>query len=326
MSPRAPTSHLYLYYNMNMKLVIQIPCYNEEKTLAVALADLPKHIDGIDEIQILIIDDGSEDKTVDVAKEHGVKDFVILPNNLGLAKAFSAGIAKSLALGADIIVNTDADNQYCAQDIEKLVKPILENQAEIVIGARPIQSIQHFSMVKKTLQTLGSWVMRLVSSTKIADATSGFRAFSRNAALQLNVFDNYTYTLETIIQAKAKGLEIISVPIRVNPELRKSKLIKNIFDYIKRSAFTMIRMFIVYRPFRFFAIIGCLFLIPGVLVGMRFLYYYLTASGAGHIQSLILSAVLILTGVQICFIAVLADLLSVNRKLLEDIQTRLKKR
>lgn len=311
---------------MNMKLVIQIPCYNEEKTLAIALSDLPKHIDGIDEIQVLIIDDGSEDKTVEVAKENGVKDFVILPNNLGLAKAFSAGLAKALTLGADIIVNTDADNQYCAEDIEKLVKPILENQAEIVIGARPIESIQHFSLIKKTLQKLGSWVMRLVSSTKIADATSGFRAFSRNAALQLNVFDNYTYTLETIIQAKAKGLEIISVPIRVNPELRKSKLIKTIFDYIKRSTFTMIRMFIVYRPFRFFAIIGCLFLFPGILLGLRFLYFYITASGAGHIQSLILSAVLILTGVQICLIAVLADLLSVNRKLLEDIQTRLKQK
>ena len=310
---------------MNMKLVIQIPCYNEEKTLAIALTDLPKHIDGIDEIQVLIIDDGSEDKTVEVAKANGVKHFVILPNNLGLAKAFSAGLAKSLDLGADIIVNTDADNQYCAGDIEKLIKPILENQADIVIGARPIQSIRHFSLIKKTLQKLGSWVMRLVSSTKISDATSGFRAFSRDAALQLNVFDNYTYTLETIIQAKAKGLEIISVPIEVNPELRKSKLIKNIYDYIKRSTFTMIRMFIVYRPFRFFAIIGCLFLFPGLLLGLRFLYYYMDASGVGHIQSLILSAVLILTGVQICLIAVLADLLSVNRKLLEDIQTRLKK-
>jgi len=307
-----------------MKLVIQIPCYNEEPTLAIALAELPKEIDGIDEIQILIIDDGSSDKTIEVAKQNGVKDFVILPNNLGLAKAFSAGLAKAIELGADIIVNTDADNQYCAQDMEKLIKPILENLADIVIGARPIENIKHFSFIKKGLQKLGSRVMRLVSSTKIADATSGFRAFSRDAALRINIFDNYTYTLETIIQAKAKGLEIISVPVRVNAELRKSKLIKNIFDYIKRSIFTMMRMFIVYRPFRFFALIGLIFLIPGILLGARFLYFYLNHAGSGHVQSLILSAVLILTGVQTGLIAVLADLLSINRKLLEDIQTKVK--
>lgn len=307
-----------------MKLVIQIPCYNEEKTLAVALEALPKKIEGIDEIQILIIDDGSSDRTVEVAKENGVENFVIFPNNLGLAKAFLQGISKSLEMGADIIVNTDADNQYCADDIQKLVEPILKKQADIVIGARPIENIKHFSILKKILQKLGSWVMRLVSSTKIADATSGFRAFSKDAALRLNVFDNYTYTLETIIQAKAKGLEIISVPIRVNPELRKSKLIKNIFDYIKRSTFTMARMFVVYRPFRFFAIIGLLFFIPGFLLGMRFLYFYCLGGGAGHIQSLILAAVLLLTGIQIGLIAVLADLLSINRKLLEDIQTKLK--
>lgn len=308
-----------------MKLVIQIPCYNEEETLAITLSQLPKSIDGIDEIKILVIDDGSSDKTLEVARQKGVEDFIVLPNNLGLAKAFSVGLAKALEMGADIIVNTDADNQYCADDIEKLVKPILEEKADVVIGARPIENIEHFSFVKKILQKLGSCVMRLLSSTKIADATSGFRAFSREAALKINIFDNYTYTLETIIQAKAKGLEIISVPVRVNEELRKSKLIKNIFDYIKRSTFTMIRMFIVYRPFRFFAFIGLLFLIPGVLLGIRFLYFYFANSGAGHIQSLILSAVLILTGVQIGLIAVLADLQSVNRKLLEDVQTRIKK-
>lgn len=310
-----------------MKLVIQIPCYNEESTLAVTLRDLPKTINAhpeITEIQVLIIDDGSTDKTIEVARANGVKDFVIFQKNLGLAKAFSAGLSKALEMGADIIINTDADNQYCADDIEKLIKPILEKRADIVIGSRPIENIKHFSFIKKVLQKLGSWVMRLVSSTKVADATSGFRAFSKAAASQINVFDNYTYTLETIIQAKAKGIETISVPIRVNPELRESRLIKNIFDYIRRSTFTMIRMFIVYRPFRFFAIIGLLFLIPGILLGLRFLYYYLTASGAGHIQSLILAAVLTITGVQIGLIAILADLQSVNRKLLEDIQTRLK--
>lgn len=308
-----------------MKLIIQIPCYNEEKTLAIALNDLPKHIDGIDDIEVLIINDGSVDKTVEIAKQNGAKYILDLPNNLGLAKAFIAGINKSIELGADIIVNTDADNQYCAKDIEKLVKPIIEARADIVIGARPIEEIEHFSLVKKMLQRLGSWAMRLLSCTNVADATSGFRAFSRNAAIQLNVFDNYTYTLETIIQAKAKGLEIISVPVKVNPELRKSRLIKNIFDYIRRSTYTMMRMFIVYRPFRFFAIIALLFLIPGLLLGARFLYFYINHSGSGHIQSLILSAILILTGVQVGLIAVLADLQSINRKLLEDIQTRLKK-
>lgn len=308
-----------------MKLIIQIPCYNEEATLALTLSELPKHIDGIDEIEILVIDDGSTDKTIEVARQNGVENFVILPTNIGLAKAFLSGLSKSLSLGADIIVNTDADNQYCAKDIEKLVKPILEKQADIVIGARPIENIEHFSFTKKLLQKLGSYVMRLVSSTKIADATSGFRAFSKNAALQINVFDNYTYTLETIIQAKAKGLEIISVPVRVNAELRESRLIKNVFDYIRRSTFTMLRMFIVYRPFRFFAIIGCLFLVPGALLGARYLYFYLNHAGSGHIQSLILSSILILTGVQVGLMAVFADLQSINRKLLEDIQTRLKR-
>lgn len=308
-----------------MKLIIQIPCYNEELTLQIALSALPKSISGIDEIEVLVIDDGSKDKTIEVAKKCGVNHILSLPNNVGLAKAFLYGLSKSLELGADIIVNTDADNQYCADYIENIIKPIIESRADIVIGARPIENIKHFSLVKKALQKIGSWVMRLVSSTKIEDATSGFRAFSRNAALQINVFDNYTYTLETIIQAKAKGLEIISVPIRVNPELRESRLIKNVFDYIRRSSFTMMRMFIVYRPFRFFASVGLLFLIPGIMLGARFLYYYLNHDGAGHIQSLILASILILIGVQVGLMAVFADLQSINRKLLEDIQTRLKK-
>ena len=308
-----------------MKLVIQIPCYNEEAALGITLKALPKKIEGIDEIRILVIDNGSEDNTVEVATQNGVKDFLVLQNNVGLAKAFLLGLSKSLELGADIIVNTDADNQYNGADIEKLVEPIIKARADIVIGARPIEKIKEFSLVKKILQRLGSFVMRMVSSTSVTDATSGFRAFSRDAALQINIFDNYTYTLETIIQAKAKGLEIVSVPVKVNPELRKSRLIKNNFDYIRRSIFTMIRMFIVYRPFRFFAIIASLFLVPGILLGIRFLYFYFNHSGIGHIQSLILAAILILAGIQVGLIAVLADLLSINRKLLEDIQTRLKK-
>lgn len=307
-----------------MKLVIQIPCYNEEKSLPITLNDLPKHIDGIDEIEVLIIDDGSKDRTVEVAKELGVNNFVEMPHNSGLAKAFVAGINKALEIGADIVVNTDADNQYCAADIEKLVKPILAGEADIVIGSRPVSEIEHFSPLKKMLQKLGSGVMRLISSTKVEDAPSGFRAFSRNAAMQLNVFDNYTYTLETIIQAKAKGLILKCVPIRVNPDLRKSKLVRNMFDYIRRSMFTMIRMFIIYRPFRFFAILAGMFFLVGSLIGLRFLYYFVFESGAGHIQSLILSAILIITGVQVGVIAVLSELLSINRKILEDIQKRLK--
>lgn len=307
-----------------MKLVIQIPCYNEETSLPVTLKDLPEKLDGIDDIEIVVINDGSTDKTIEAAKSCGVKHFAELPHNCGLAKAFIAGINKSLEIGADIIVNTDADNQYCAKDIEKLIQPILNREADMVIGTRPVSQIEHFSFMKKCLQKAGSWVMRLISSTSVEDAPSGFRAFSRNAALQLNVFDNYTYTLETIIQAKAKGLELVCVPVSVNPDMRKSRLVRNMFDYIRRSMFTMIRMFIIYRPFRFFAILASLFLLIGFVIGLRFLYFYITGSGDGHVQSLILAAILLITGVQVGVIAVLSELLSINRKLLEDVQRRLK--
>lgn len=307
-----------------MKLVIQIPCYNEEKALPVTLAALPKSIEGIDEIEIVIIDDGSKDNTVEVAKGFGVKHFVEMGHNSGLAKAFLAGIKKSLELGADIIVNTDADNQYSSDNIKDLIKPILDKDADIVIGTRPVSKIKHFSFMKKFLQKLGSWVMRVISSTSVEDAPSGFRAFSRNAALQINIFDNYTYTLETIIQAQAKDLKLVCVPVNVNPDLRKSKLVKNMFDYIKHSIFTMVRMFIIYRPFRFFMILAALFFLPGALLGLRFVWCYINGSGSGHIQSLILSAILIITSVQVGVIAILSELFSINRKILEDIQKRLK--
>ena len=254
----------------------------------------------------------------------GIKHFVEFSHNCGLAKAFVAGLNKSLEIGADIIVNTDADNQYRASDIEKLIQPILNSEADIVIGTRPVNKIKHFSLIKKILQKLGSFVMRKISSTEVEDAPSGFRAMSRNAALQLNVFDNYTYTLETIIQAKAKGLVIKSVPVDVNPDMRKSKLVKNIFDYIRHSIFTMVRMFLIYRPFRFFSIIASIFIFVGMILGCRFLYYYFNSSGSGHIQSLILSAILLITGVQIFVIAIFSELFSINRKLLEDVQKRLK--
>lgn len=308
-----------------MKLVIQIPCFNEEETLTQTIEALPKHIDGIDEIEILIIDDGSTDKTVDIANWNGIKHILKLSRHVGLAGAFKSGLNEALKLGADVIVNTDADNQYNADDIELLVKPILEKRADMVIGARPISKIAGFTYIKKCLQKLGSAFMRLVSGAEVEDAPCGFRAFSAECASMLNIFDNYTYTMETIIQARAKGLRVISVPIRVNSQTRKSRLIKNIFSYIQKSTFTICRMFIVYRPFRFFMSIASIFLTFGLLFATRFLYFFFTVGGHGHIQSLILSAILIITGIQIGLIGILADLCGINRKLLEDIQLRIKK-
>ena len=308
-----------------MKLIIQIHCYNEEVSLPVTLSQLPVKIDGIDEIEVLISDDGSTDRTIEIAKSFGVKHIVTSTHHRGLAKTFVAGLQRAIAEGADIIVNTDADNQYCADDIEKLVKPILEKKADIVIGARPIKQIDQFSKFKKFLQFLGSKVVRLLSSTATEDAPSGFRAFSRDAALAINVFDNYTYTIETVIQSKTKGLHILSVPIRVNPTYRKSRLVKNIFSYIQKNSFTILRMFIIYRPFRFFALIGGTLLLLGLILLTRFLLYYFFGSGNGHIQSLIISSILIITGFQTCIFGILADLLAINRKLIEDVQIRTRK-
>lgn len=305
------------------KLIIQIPCFNEEKTIATTIGALPKSIIGVDEIEILLINDGSTDKSSEIAKVLGASVYEIRPNK-GLANAFRVGIHECLKRGADIIVNTDADNQYCANDIEKIVQPIIDKKADIVIGARDISSIKEFSLLKKFFQKMGSAVLRLLSSTKVEDAPSGFRAFSRQAALKLNVFDNYTYTMETILQSNAKGLKILSVPIRVNPMLRKSKLVKNIFDYIFKSMKTIIRMFIVYRPFRFFISIAFLIGIVGLGLVLRFAYFYLNGNGNGHIQSLIFAAIFLISAVQIGIIAILGDLLSINRKLLEDIQIRVK--
>ncbi len=312
-------------YNSIMKLIIQIPCYNEEKTLPVTYKEIPESIGGIDEIEILVIDDGSTDNTVETAKNLGIKHIVSHSKNLGLARAFDTGLKTSIKLGADIIVNLDADNQYKASDIEKLIQPVLNKEADIVIGARPIEKIQSFSPLKKLLQKTGSYVMRKISGADVLDAPSGFRAFSKNAAMKINIFDNYTYTMETIIQAQYKGLTIKSVPIGVNENLRPSRLVKNNFDYIKRSIFTMLRFIIIYRPFRFFMKISLLLFFFGLLLGLRFLYFYITESGEGHIQSLILCAILILVGVQSLFFAVIADLLAINRKLIEDVQLNIKK-
>lgn len=306
------------------KLVIQIPCYNEEETLGVTLSCLPRKIPGINNIEWLIIDDGSTDRTVEVAKEHGVDHIVSLPCNQGLAKAFLAGLEASLNAGADIIVNTDADNQYYADDIPRLLEPILSGRAEIVVGARPIDEIEDFSFIKKCFQRLGSWVVRRASRTNIPDAPSGFRAISRKAAMRLNVFSEYTYTLETIIQAGQKGMAITSVPIRTNGALRTSRLVKSIPSYVYRSVVTIVRIFMTYRPFRFFALLGVFFFIPGVLISLRFVYFYLIGVGSGHVQSLILSGLLMGTGFLLLVTAFVADLISVNRKLLENIDSRVR--
>ncbi len=308
-----------------MKLIIQIPCYNEARTLAIALADLPKKVEGFDIVEYLIIDDGCTDNTVQVAKENGVHHVVSLIKNQGLAGGFMEGLAVCVQLGADVIVNTDADNQYDAGCIPDLVKPILEGRADIVVGSRPVSQIEHFSLVKKILQKLGSFVVRVASGTDIADAPSGFRAISREAAMRMNVFNRYTYTLETIIQAGQKNIAIVAVPIRVNDDLRPSRLFKSIRSYVQRSITTIIRIFIVYRPFLFFMTIGSLLLLMGLLLGGRFLFYYLTGNGEGHIQSVILAGIFMVMGFQTMLVAVLSDLLSVNRKLLEDIMFRIKK-
>jgi glycosyltransferase involved in cell wall biosynthesis len=312
------------------KLIIQIPCYNEEKTLPITLAELPRHLPGVDQIEWLIISDGSTDRTVEVAKEHGVDHIVSFDHNQGLAKGFMAGLEACLKAGADIIVNTDADNQYCAEDIPALIEPILRGQAEIVVGERPIRKIKHFAPHKKLLQRLGSWVVQIASSTDIPDAPSGFRAISRNAAMRLNVFSEYTYTLETIIQAGQKGMAITSVPIRVNyidgKPLRPSKLMKGIWSYIQRSIFTIFRIFMTYRPLQFFVTLGSVPLTLGMLLCLRWLWLFLIlGSVKPRVPSLILAAVLILIGFQLWMFGLIADLMAVNRKLLEDVQLRMRK-
>lgn len=307
------------------KLIIQIPCYNEEETLGVTLAALPRHLPNIDTVEWLIIDDGSLDGTVEVAKANGVDHIVQFTTNQGLAKAFMAGLEASLKAGADIIVNTDADNQYCAEDIPLLIQPILLDQAEIVIGSRPISQIRHFSPTKKFLQKLGSWVVRLASNTDIPDAPSGFRAFSRDAAMQVNVFNEYTYTLETIIQAGQKGIAITSVPIRTNPMLRPSRLVRSTHSYVFRSLFTILRIFMVYKPLRFFLILGSIPFTFGVLLGIRWLIFLIIGTERTRIPSLILTAILILIGFQLWMFGLIADLMAANRKLMEEIQQRLRR-
>ncbi len=308
-----------------MKLIIQIPCFNEENTLPQTFYDLPTAIEGVDEIEYLIINDGSTDKTVEIAKSLGIHHVVCFKQNKGLAAGFMAGIDACLHLGADIIVNTDADNQYFGEDIAKLVKPIIDGKFDIVIGSRPIDETEHFSKKKKTFQHLGSWVVRKASNTDIPDGPSGFRAYSRQAAMKLNVINQYTYTLETIIQAGQNRIAITSVPIRTNPETRKSRLFSSMFGYIKRSSVTIIRSYMMYKPLRFFCVLGGLIFLAGFLIALNFLIFFIFSTGRGHIQSLLLSVVLMLLGSQTFITGFLADLIAANRKLLEDVQYRVRK-
>ena len=309
-----------------MKLIIQIPCLNEEQTLPETLKDLPKSLNGIDDIEVLIIDDGSTDRTVEFAKEHGAHHVLRLTNNKGLAKAFIFGISQSLKLGADIIVNTDADNQYFGGDIEKLIRPILDKRADIVIGNRQVETISHFSPIKILLQKLGSWTVRQLSGTTIPDATSGFRAYSKEAALQMNVISDFTYTVETIISAGNKNLAIEHTPVRTNKKTRESRLFPSIQVYLRRTLVTMLKVYSMYRPLKLFTIAGGTIFLIGFAIGCRYLFFFFQGQTEGHIQSLILSAITLIVGFQIIMMGIAAELIAVNRQLLEDIQLRVKKK
>lgn len=306
-----------------MKLIIQIPCLNESETLAIALADLPREVAGFDTVEWLIIDDGSTDNTTEVARLNGVHHVVRHPVNRGLAVGFMSGLDACLKLGADVIVNTDADNQYCGADIPLLTAPLLAHEADIVIGARPIDQTDHFSWIKKKLQRLGSWAVRVASDTDVLDAPSGFRAISRDAAMRLNVFSAYTYTLETIIQAGQSNLRIASVPVRTNGDLRPSRLVKSISSYVQRSLVTILRVFVIYKPMKFFASLGAIFAAVGTIAGLRFLWLLFQGAGSGHVQSVIFCALCLIIGLVFFTMGVIGDLIATNRKLLEKINLRL---
>jgi glycosyltransferase involved in cell wall biosynthesis len=302
-----------------MKLIVQIPCLDEAENLPRVLADLPKEIAGVDEIRILVIDDGSNDDTSDVARSLGVDHLVRLRRTQGLARAFVVGLNAAVRLGADVIVNFDADNQYRGADIPKLIAPILSGRADIVIGDREVRTLEHFSPAKRWLQALGSWVVRKVSSTDVPDVTSGFRALSREAALRMNVVTEFTYTLETIIQAGKQRLALMYVPVATNPQTRPSRLFSTTWDYIKRSVSSIVRIYTHYEPLKTFSLLGLLFFTPGLLIGLRFLYAYWFGLSRGKVQSLILAAVLLIVGIQIALIGLIGDTIAANRRLTEEI-------
>jgi glycosyltransferase involved in cell wall biosynthesis len=308
-----------------MKLIVQIPAYNEEKTIAQTLRDLPKRIDGITSIETLVIDDGSSDRTVEAARKAGATHIVELRNHRGLSAAFVAGIDAALRLGADVIVNTDADNQYAGSDVARLVAPIVRGSAEVVVGDREVSKSPHMSGLKRMLQRMGSWAVGLASGVKIGDVTSGFRAFSREAAMQINVFNPFTYTLETIIQAGNRNLGVMTVPVRTNAPTRPSRLYRGIGTYLRKSIATMFRIYTTYRPLKTFFAIGSLLLLAGLILGARFIWFLSQGERGGHVQSLILAAVFLITGFHTLLIALLADLIAVNRRLSEEVLIRVKK-
>jgi glycosyltransferase involved in cell wall biosynthesis len=307
-----------------MKLVIQIPCFNEEKMIGETIKSIPRQFAGIDSVEVLVIDDGSADRTVELAREAGADHIVSFTKNRGLATAFAAGLDEAIRLGADIIVNMDADNQHRAECIAELIQPVLGHEADIVIGVRNIEAIEDDPWIKKKLQRLGSWVARRVSGTDVSDAVCGFRAYSREAAMRLHVFSGYTYTLETIIQAGRSNMAIRQVEVKVNPRSRESRVVRSVLKYVSRQMQTMFRIYAVYRPLRFFATIGAVFFLAGSLLGLRYLYLYFVAHSVGHVQSLLLAAVLMVIGFQMVVLGILADLIAVNRKLGEECLYRLK--
>jgi len=307
------------------KLIIQIPCLNESATLPETLNDLPKNIPGIDIIEILVIDDGSTDDTASVAREHGVHHVIRFKRNRGLAAAFAAGLDACLKHGADFIVNTDADNQYRGADVAKLLEPLVGGHADVTIGDRNISSLKHLPIIRRILQRLGSWVVRQVSSTNVPDSTSGFRAYTREAALSMTFVSEFSYTLESIIQTGKKRLAIAHVLIDTNPKTRESRLFKSVASYVKKSAATIIRVYAMYEPLKIFTYIGIVFFGAGFAISLRFLYFYLNNAGQGHLQSLILSAVLMIVGFQVLLIGLVADVISGNRKLIEDLVYRVRK-
>lgn len=307
-----------------MKLIIQIPCYNEAETLPETVAALPRHIPGIDEVEFLVVDDGSTDDTVKIAAEFGVDHIIQQTRHVGLASTYEKGLEACLARGADIILNTDADNQYCSDDIPKLIQPLLEGRADLVIGDRIVGEITSFSPVKRGLQRFGSWVVSRAASLHVPDATSGFRALTRETAMRTLVLSQYSYTLETLIQAGALQLAVEFVPVRSNTPTRPSRLMRNIPHFLGNAAGSILRAYVLYRPLRVFFSIGGTMLMIGAALGIRFLYYYLIGRGVGHIQSLILAAILLIVGFQTMLIGLLADLIGANRKILEEVLYKLK--
>lgn len=307
------------------KLIIQIPCLNEEQVIATTLAQIPRQVPGFDCVEVLIIDDGSTDRTVEVARAAGADHIVSFPHNRGLALAFLSGLEHSVRLGADVIVHTDADNQYDASCIPALVQPILNGSADLVVGVRPIDDIHEFSWLKKRLQRAGSWLVRKLSNTRVEDVTSGFRAYSRDAALRLTVVSEFTYTHETLIQAGRSGMAVAQVPIRVNPATRPSRLFKSIFQYIRRSVTTMLRVYAVYQPFKLFASMGAVLFAAGLALCVRYLYFVAIGQGRGHVQSVMIAGVLLILGFQSVVMGLLAELMGANRKLIQEVLYRVRK-